>query len=158
MVTGVRPSGSSLRQKTEALTPSRQAAVRSTITLRNTILAGNTAPPGAPDCSGVLTSSGYNLVGSNNTGCTGLLSSDRIVLSPLLSGLADNSGPTLTHAPFKGSLAMDGGNPAGCAGLSGQPLLTDQRGQPRPFNGRCDIGAVEETTTPGSGKRRAAGH
>jgi hypothetical protein len=130
----------------------------STITLRNTILAGNTGPQGSPDCAGVLTSAGYNLVGSNNTSCTGLAASDHIVLSPMLSGLADNGGPTMTHAPFKGSQVIDGGNPAGCAGLSGQTLLTDQRGQARPFNGRCDIGALEETTTPGSAKRRAAGH
>lgn len=128
------------------------------ITLRNTILAGNTATQGSPDCSGVLTSAGYNLVGRDNTSCTGLVASDHIVLSPMLSGLADNGGPTMTHAPFKGSQAIDGGNPAGCLGLSGQTLLADQRGQPRPFNGRCDIGALEETTTPGSAKRRVAGH
>jgi hypothetical protein len=128
------------------------------LALRNTILAGNTATLAGPDCAGVLTSAGYNLVGSNNTGCTGLVASDHIVLSPMLSGLADNGGPSMTHAPFKGSQAIDGGNPTGCIGLSGQTLLTDQRGQSRPFNGRCDIGALEETTTPGSAKRRAAGH
>ncbi len=128
------------------------------ITLRNTILAGNSGGQYDPDCAGVLTSAGYNLIGINSS-CTGLISSDRVVVSPMLSGLADNGGPTLTHVPFKGSLAIDDGNPAGCAGLSGQTLLTDQRGQPRPFNGRCDIGAVEEeTSTPASAKRRVAGH
>src|SRR5205807_3453051 len=82
------------------------------ITLRNTILAGNTATQYDPDCSGALTSAGYNLIGVSNDS-TGLASTDRVVISPMLSGLADNGGPTLTHAPFKGSLTIDGGNPAG---------------------------------------------
>src|SRR5205807_1225064 len=36
------------------------------ITLRNTIIAGNTATQYDPDCSGVLTSAGYNLIGASN--------------------------------------------------------------------------------------------
>ena len=50
----------------------------------------------------------------------------------------NNGGPTLTHAPLGGSLAIDAGNPA-LAGLG----LTDQRGFPRLVNSRVDIGAVE---------------
>lgn len=128
------------------------------VSLRNSIVAGNTSTSSSPDCSGVMASAGFNLFG-NIGGCNGLVASDRTVPSPALSGLADNGGPTRTHLPFKGSLAIDGGNPAGCLGLSGQPLLVDQRGQPRPFGSACDIGSVEMVTnTPAAAKRRVSGH
>lgn len=127
------------------------------VSIRNSILAGNTVTGGSPDCAGVLASAGYNLIGTLNN-CTGLVASDKIVPSPVLSGLADNGGATLTHLPFKGSPAIDGGTPSGCVGLSGQPLLVDQRGQTRPSGAACDIGAVEVTAPSSSAKRRVAPH
>ncbi|MFN4260210.1 MAG: choice-of-anchor Q domain-containing protein, partial [Gemmataceae bacterium] len=59
-------------------------------------------------------------------------------VDPLLGPLADNGGPTLTHALLPGSPASDAGsNPAG--------LATDQRGDgfPRTRGSGTDIGAVE---------------
>ena len=50
--------------------------------------------------------------------------------------LANNSGPTLTHALVTGSPAIDAGDNALC-------LETDQRGALRPFGTTCDIGSVE---------------
>ena len=80
-------------------------------------------------------------------------------MTPLLGPLADNGGPTETHALLAGSPAIDAGlevctDPEGLAALT-----TDQRGVARPMDGdgegtaACDIGAYEveaqvEETTP----------
>ena len=120
-----------------------------TANMRNTILAANTDTSGqAPDCAGPLTSSGFNLLG-NNTGCNFINASGDQVgtganpINPLLGPLADNGGPTQTHALLPNSPAIDAADPAGCADAQGNPLTTDQRGQPRPHGPRCDIGAFE---------------
>ena len=60
----------------------------------------------------------------------------------MLSPLADNGGPTLTHELQLGSPAIDTGNPAGCLDAAGTALTVDQRGLARPVNA-CDIGAYE---------------
>jgi hypothetical protein len=54
------------------------------------------------------------------------------------AALADNGGPTLTHAILDGSPAIDAADPAAC-------LPTDQRGMAR--FGPCDIGAYEHGGT-----------
>jgi CSLREA domain-containing protein len=54
----------------------------------------------------------------------------------LLGPLANNGGPTDTHALLAGSPALDAGNNATC-------LATDQRGVSRPQGPACDIGAYE---------------
>jgi hypothetical protein len=116
-------------------------------TLRNTLIAGNQAPSG-PDCSGTLQSEGYNLIEDTN-GCalSGDLTGNITGQDPHLGPLADNTGPTKTHALLPGSPAIDAGDPAGCIDQNGAPLLTDQRGVLRPVDCgggmRCDIGAIE---------------
>jgi uncharacterized repeat protein (TIGR01451 family) len=116
-----------------------------TLHVANSILAGNessSSPALSPDCSGTLISQGYNLI-QDTTGCfigadtTGNVTGKDALLDPL----ADNGGPTLTHALLPGSPAIDAGNPAGCTDHLGGLLLTDQRGMPRA--GRCDMGAYE---------------
>ncbi|MGH2675272.1 MAG: choice-of-anchor Q domain-containing protein [Actinomycetota bacterium] len=116
----------------------------SAITMRNTILAGNrdvsTIGTVHPDCTGGVTSGGYNLVG-NLTGCTFTPGAgDRTGVQPVVGPLADNGGPTQTHALLPGSQAIDGGNPGppGSGGAACQ--ASDQRGAPR---STCDIGAYE---------------
>jgi len=52
-----------------------------------------------------------------------------------LGPLADNGGPTKTHALLPGSIAIDS--------ASGECALTDQRGIHRPQGASCDIGAFE---------------
>ncbi len=104
-------------------------------TVRNTILAGSEAH----DCSGSLASGGHNLVQKAEY-CDGLGSNDLVTVDPKLGPLADNGGPTLTHALLPGSPAIDAIPPP----YNGAPD-TDQRGFPRPYalGGFADIGAVE---------------
>jgi hypothetical protein len=100
------------------------------------------------DCSGALTSAGYNII-SENTDChpSGL---GVTVTSPNLDALADYGGPTQTQALLTGSPAVDAGNPAGCTDNLGAPLTTDQRGysRPSPAGSPCDIGAFELQPPP----------
>jgi CSLREA domain-containing protein len=56
---------------------------------------------------------------------------------PLLGPLADNGGPTPTHALLPGSPAIDHGSSDG--------LATDQRGQPRGFNFPAYLDAADGT-------------
>jgi CSLREA domain-containing protein len=110
-----------------------------TTTLRSTIVAGNTERRAqTPDCfnfsGGTLASLGQTLIGSTKgcdfTSAAGDLSG----ADPKLGPLADNGGPTPTHALLAGSAALNTGS--GCA-------KTDQRGVPRTAGGACDIGAYE---------------
>jgi hypothetical protein len=90
-----------------------------------------------------LTASGYNLI-SNSTGGSGYAPTDILDVDPLLGPLADNGGPTLTHALLPGSPAIDAGDPN-----PADPPEWDQRGPgfPRIANGRIDIGAFEVQAT-----------
>ena len=137
-------------------------AVSGTVTLSHSIVAANrfitaaSGPRGFLDCSGVagaVVSHGYNIVG-RDTGCPADGVGDQVieaeaVFTGLLGPLADNGGPTETHALLHGSPAIDGGNPAGCRDQHGRRLRTDQRGVFRPQDGLgtgfavCDIGAFE---------------
>ena len=97
-------------------------------TLKNTIVAGNTAS----DCAGGVISFDNNL-DSDGT-CNLIAPGDLTATDPLLGPLADNGGGTRTHALLEGSPAVDAGNDAGAP-------ATDQRGRPRV--GATDIGAFE---------------
>jgi len=111
---------------------------------KNTIIANNTATGEGPDCDGDLDSYGYNLVG-NGTGCPNDGPGDKTTTDPKLDPLADNGGPTFTHALLAGSPALDAiPEGAGGGGYNGAPA-TDQRGvsRPQPTGGACDIGAFE---------------
>lgn len=116
--------------------------------LRNTLVYGNTAATAGADCwtdTGTrLNSNGYNLFGTTES-CTivGDTTGNQIGVDPLLGALADNGGPTETHALGAGSPAIDTGNPAGCTDTGITALTVDQRGENRAANGRCDIGAYE---------------
>jgi hypothetical protein len=134
-------------------------------TILSSIVAGNAAE----DCSGPITSLGYNIASDGSCELTGPGDMDNT--DPLLGPLADNGGPTWTHLPLLGSPAVDNGDNATCP-------TTDQRGYPRPKDGDgdgeavCDIGSVEvqggwrlylpvvslpESTAAGLGKLSLAG-
>lgn len=110
-------------------------------TIRNSIIAANRID----NCSGELTSSGYNLV-EMTEGCA--IFGDYDVTDrnwgARLGPLADNGGATLTHALTKESLAVDAGS---CADSRGVTVTVDQRGSPRPQGDGCDIGAYESAFT-----------
>ena len=100
--------------------------------LSNTIVAGNNAPTG-PDINGIFTAGDYNLV--QNTAGTTLPGTHNITGQPASLGpLANNGGPTQTHALLTGSPAIDKGNTT---------LTGDQRGVFRPQGAADDIGAFE---------------
>ena len=109
-----------------------------TVTLQNSLLAGNTDAGLGPDCTGDIVSSGYNLIG-NTTGCTFTANTgDLLNFNPQLFPLIVSLG---VHPLLPWSPAINAGNPAGCTDNLGNPLNTDQRGVARV--GRCDIGAYE---------------
>jgi hypothetical protein len=118
-----------------------------TLSLENTIVARNSASDatGGPDVKFTVVSLGYNLIG-NTANSSGLgAAGDLLNVDPLLAPLADNGGPTHTHAFLAGSPAGDAANP-------GSTLTSDQRwlARPRDVNGdgvfRADIGAFEDQT------------
>ncbi|MGH2662900.1 MAG: choice-of-anchor Q domain-containing protein [Actinomycetota bacterium] len=128
--------------------------VGATVNLVNTIVAANydRSPGNAvnhPDCSGPVTSQGYNLIGETN-GCTitGTATGNVLNQNPQLEPLRDNGGSTETHALKQQSPAVDAGNPAapGSSGTACAP--TDQRGVARPQGPRCDIGGFELQQQP----------
>jgi len=129
------------------------------VTIRNTIIAGNLDTRPYPDCGteggNSLESEGFNLIG-DDTGCTIIAASGDAIgtaatpLDAMLGPLVDNGGPTPTHAPLAGSLAIEGGNPAAPGGGGVACPAADQRGVTRPQGTVCDIGAVEvEGAAPG---------
>jgi CSLREA domain-containing protein len=111
------------------------------IRIKNTIIAMSTS---GNDCtgSGTFTSAGNNIDSDSGNSCNFKLSSDQHGVNPQVEALADNGGPTLTHALKAGSPAIDHGDNTDCP-------KTDQRGAFRPADGDgdkvaiCDIGAVE---------------
>ncbi len=123
-----------------------------TITLVNSIVANNYRGAGAtldnilqdPDFPGTLTTQGVNL---SDTQPSGFGENDLVNRAPLLGPLADNGGPTATHALLGGSPALDAATGERCPQL-------DQRSEPRPADGNedetaaCDIGAYEAQSAP----------
>jgi hypothetical protein len=113
-------------------------------TLKNTIVA--TSPSGG-NCSGTITNDGYNLDSGTSCGF-GTANNSLSSTAPMLGTLADNGGPTKTHALLAGSPAIDKGNFFGES--------TDQRGLVRPSNfvgivnaaDGSDIGAFELQASP----------
>src|SRR5262249_2493816 len=112
---------------------------RFTVTIGNSIIAGNSCAYG-PDVSNGVVSLGNNLVGKTD-GSSGWVGSDLTGISPWLSPLGNYGGPTQPMPLFAGSPAIDAGNNA----LLPNGVTTDQRGTgySRIVNGTVDIGAFE---------------
>jgi hypothetical protein len=92
-----------------------------------------------------LTSGGGNLESPANT-CGFDQVSDQVGVSPMdlkLQPLADNGGPTETHALAPDSVAIDQITETDCVDADGESLATDQRGYPRPGGSMCDVGSFE---------------
>jgi hypothetical protein len=111
------------------------------VTLQNSIVANS---PSGGNCSGPMTSNGYNLSSDNTCNFTG--PGDMNNTDPKIGTLGNHGGPTQTIPLLAGSPAIDAGNPNGCTDGKGHLLKTDQRGKPRPDHedtGGCDMGAYE---------------
>ena len=110
------------------------------VTLANSILANTTTSsnPTYADCFGGGYSEVFTDVGPDTISTS--VCGGATVADPLLGPLADNGGPTLTHALLPGSPAINAGDP----GAASLPEF-DQRGPgfPRVAAGRIDIGAFE---------------
>ncbi len=114
-----------------------------TTSVRNTILAGNRVDLDGvgPDGAGAFISGGHNLIG-DGTGATGFADGTRgdqvgtaaNPIDPRLGPLADNGGPTFTHALLPGSPAVGRGD-------STNAPPADQRGFTR--SATPSIGAYE---------------
>jgi len=127
------------------------------IVLNRNLVAGNSAADSGPEAfnSSLLTADGYNVFGySNVSGVTGFNpgTSDIVPGEPLPQvldhALAQNGGPTRTHALPPGSPAIDTAPSGACA--AGPVAGIDQRGASRSQNGdgapgsdECDAGAYE---------------
>ena len=123
-------------------------------TLHNSIVAGNASNGAGPDLSSNGAVSDLvvenSLIGdTTGSGITFTSGTGNFLNQPARLGpLADNGGPTQTHALLLGSPAVDGGNNALAVDMSGNTLTTDQRGEERFVFGTVDIGAFESVTEP----------
>ncbi len=106
------------------------------VPITNTIIAGNTAPV-SPDIAGNFTLRS-DLVGITSSANIIDAGGNLFGLDPLLGPLGNHGGPTQTRLPAASSPVINAGDPAFAA-----PPDTDQRGAPRVWGGRVDIGAVE---------------
>ncbi len=134
-----------------------------TIKLKNTLVANNGSrnftiikwPSGN---SATIISLGNNLDGDGSSGFTNGVNGDLVgtasnPLDALLGPLADNGGPTRTHALLPGSPAIDAGGNALVRDANGNHLWFDQRGQGflRLIGGAVDVGAFEAQPSPPPG-------
>ena len=110
------------------------ATLKNTI-VANTILDDSFLPGECGGTGGVpITDGGYNL---DSDGTCGFATENNSLsgVDPMLGPLADNGGPTWTHALLEGSPAIDKGDSFGA--------IADQRGISRPLGAASDIGAFE---------------
>jgi hypothetical protein len=112
-----------------------------TMTIKNTLVRD--------DCftNAAIASEGYNVESPGDT-CGFDRPTDEVNVSEdalKMGPLRDNGGPTETHALGESSIAIDLIPEEECVYPNGQPLTTDQRGEPRPEAGgtMCDVGAFE---------------
>lgn len=133
----------------------------------NSLIAANFDPNAPPqalvldihvgDEENSLISRGYNIVGNSSFATTWQGMGDQLIGNddPLLGPLADNGGPTRTHALLSGSPALDQGDADAIPGANGVPHF-DQRGKPfgrirdgdPPASILMDVGAFEAQSIP----------
>jgi len=105
--------------------------------VRNTIVAGNVGTN--PEVLGLFSSQGHNLIGRSDgtNGFTNSVNGDKVgttatALDARLAALANNGGPTKTHALLAGSPSLDAGDSCAfdnsCVPQYGLSVTTDQRG------------------------------
>ncbi len=109
-----------------------------TVVIANSIISANSGG----NCNGAIISNNYNI--DSDSTCNLIQANDQPNIDPKIDVIANNGGPTQTHALLFGSPAVDAGNPALPGSGNGACESEDQRGIPRPKGIACDIGAYEE--------------
>ncbi|WP_436794005.1 right-handed parallel beta-helix repeat-containing protein [Actinospongicola halichondriae] len=115
----------------------------------HTIISGNDTDRDGPDIDingDIDVSVSHSIIGevSDPNGHLDDVTNNALgVTDPGLAPLADNGGPTFTHAILDGSPALDTGDPAFAA-----PPATDQRGESRVSGDGIDKGAYERQVAP----------
>jgi hypothetical protein len=118
------------------------ASVGPSAMFKNTIVAANHGGEFDSDVRGTFNSQGHNLIGQSGCGVGFCFTNEDIVgtfanpIDPMLGPLANNGGPTMTHALLEGSPAID-------KGVAVEGITTDQRGFARQQGAAPDIGAFE---------------
>jgi len=135
-------------------------------TIRGSVVSGNSADHGrevwaavGKPCATGIVVNGFNVFGhSGNSGLVGLSKGATDIvptagLNAILGPLADNGGPTMTHALPANSPALDRAPNASCTAAPVNGV--DQRGQPRNqnatggvTNNECDAGSFERAGAP----------
>ena len=107
--------------------------------INNSIVAGNNGSDVAfvYGTQNTFLSKGHNLIGAGNAKAVFNKTGDKVGADAKLGPLQNNGGSTSTHALLVGSPAINTG---------ATTLMTDQRGQKRPFGSADDIGAFESQT------------
>ena len=116
------------------------------MTIKNSIVANSSGG----NCSNfsTVTAQGFNFATDGT--CPGFMQKTSAQLN--LGSLANNGGPTQTHALQPGSVAIDAATD--CTDTGGGAVTTDQRGVTRPQDGDangsaiCDVGAYEAAGPP----------
>ncbi|MBB4080248.1 hypothetical protein GGR28_002878 [Lewinella aquimaris] len=129
-----------------------QTTAGASLTITGTAISSNVAViyPDFGATMGSVRSDGYNLISDNFDNQFPAESTDKEGMSANFGPLADNGGPTLTHAPQCPSPVIDMGDP--------DDRLVDQTGR-RVFGDSRDIGAYERRSAcgPGPATRPVAG-
>ncbi|HWS72453.1 MAG TPA: Calx-beta domain-containing protein [Thermoanaerobaculia bacterium] len=108
------------------------AGTGGTVTLDNTIVADNSIT----DVIGSTFAVNYSLVEAPTSSAFIVGPGFLTAVDPQLGPLANNGGPTQTQRPALTSPVVNAANPV-------TAVLTDQRGQPRSYPTRADMGALE---------------
>ena len=102
-----------------------------------TVIDGDCSTSTPPRSNGHNIESPGNTCGFDQTTDQVNVTAEQLNLQPL----ANNGGPTMTHALGAGSVAIDQIPEEDCGDADGLPLTEDQRGFPR--DSMCDVGAFE---------------
>ncbi len=139
--------GAGLYQKIEG---AGITSIKNSIVAKNWLQTANSGPTPGGDCSGPISSDGYNLESGDLCGFDNAAKKEINNADPFLAALEVEAGSlTAIHKIGVGSPAIDAGDETGCASFEGVKLDVDQRGFLRHTDGsgdgvaRCDIGAYE---------------
>jgi hypothetical protein len=110
------------------------------VTLNNTIVASSASGGDLDTLYGERLTGTHDLIGD---GSDLVDFTDSLQGNPLLAPLGNYGGPTQTMALLPGSPAIDAGSSVVAVDADGDPLTSDQRGEPYPADNPVDIGAFE---------------